>query len=146
MPADIIPLREDGEKIRYLEVKAAHARIYCEWRHLEAFNTLSPLQRVILEDILMDFSKVTGNQVRLTGKGIARRYRAAEKTASRAIAGLEERGWIDRIGFSPGPTGQAGGLYRILCIAANGNRTAGPYQTWQAPRSGKRIRGHGSSK
>ncbi|MEQ9314374.1 MAG: hypothetical protein RLN72_00895 [Henriciella sp.] len=82
--------------------------------------------------MLMDFSKIEGNQTRLTCNGVMERYSVGHTTAKSAIAGLEERGWIERIGFSPGPTGQAGGLYRILCIGPNGSPTAGPYQTWHA--------------
>lgn len=131
MSADIVPIREAGNKLIYLNSSAAHARFYSEWRHLDAFKTLSLLQRAILQDILMDYSKVTGNEVRLTNTEISKRHKVGHKSASVAIAGLEERGWIDRIGFSPGPTGQAGGVYKILCIAPNGSRVAGPYQQWQ---------------
>jgi len=131
MSADIVPIHRGGNKLVYLNVNAAHARIYSEWRHLDAFKTLSLLQRVILQDILMDFSKVVGNEVRLTNTEIIKRHQVGHKRAKEAIAGLEERGWIERIGLSPGPTGQAGGVYKILCIAPNGNRVAGPYQQWQ---------------
>ena len=85
----------------------------------------------------MDYSRVTGNEVRLTCKGVSNRYSVGHNTAKKAIEGLEHRGWIERIGLSPGPTGQAGGLYEIRCIAPNGHRVAGPYQRWQAPRSSK---------
>lgn len=124
--------------MRYLDPNASHARIYSEWRHLPAYKTLTHLQKVILQDILMDFTKAVGNEVRLTGNGIARKYRVGHKTARAAIAGLEERGWIQRIGFAPGPTGQAGGVYEILCMGPNGNRTAGPYQSWQPSSPRKR--------
>ncbi|ACT58323.1 hypothetical protein [Hirschia baltica] len=131
MSADIVPIREAGNKLIYLNGNAAHARFYSEWRHLDSFKTLSPLQRTILQDVLMDFSKVVGNEVRLTNTQISKRYRAGHTAARAAIAGLEERGWIERIGLLPGPTGQAGGVYKILCIAPNGSRVAGPYQQWQ---------------
>lgn len=137
MPDDIAPVRSEDNRIRYLEAKASHARIYCDWRHLDAFKTLSLLQRVLLEDVLMEFTKVTGNEVRLSGNGVATRYKVGHKRAREAITGLEERGWIDRIGHAPGPTGQAGGLYRVLCIGASGHPVGGPYQTWKAPRAGK---------
>lgn len=123
----------------YLDAKASHGRFYSEWRHLEAFQTLTLLQRAILQDSLMAFTKVAGNEVRLTGHGVSEKYGVGHKTARKAIAGLEERGWIHRVRLGPGPTGQAGGVYEILCIAPAGTRAAGPYQTWKAPRSGKRI-------
>jgi len=124
---------------KYLDNNASHARIYSEWRHLESFQTLSLLQRCMLQDILMSFTKVSGNEVRLTGHGVSEKYGVGHKTARIAIAGLEERGWLKRVRHSPGPTGQAGGVYEILCIGPRGNRAAGPYQTWKASRSGKRI-------
>ena len=132
MSADIVMFPEGGKKQIFLNAGASHARIYSDWKLLDSFKTLTPLQRVILEDILMDFSKHTGNEVRLTGNGISQRYRVGHRTAKAAILSLEERGWIMRIGLSPGPTGQAGGTYKILCIAPNGSRVAGPYQQWQA--------------
>lgn len=141
MPGNVIPISEAGSGVRYLDAGAAHARFYAEWRNLEAFTTLTPLQRCILQDALMEFTKAAGNTVRLTCKGITRKYHVGHKTARAAIAGLEERGWIDRIGLSPGPTGQAGGNYELMCIAPNGGRIAGPYSTWRAPRSAKRDRG-----
>ncbi len=132
MPPNVVPFRGEGGRIRYLDAKAPHARIYAAWRHLDAFKTLSPLQRVILEDILLDFSRVTGNEVRLTNKGVMKRYGVGHRKACEAIAGLEERGWIERIGLSPGPTGQAGGVYVILCLSAKGKPVSGPYQSWTA--------------
>ena len=124
--------RPDGSP---LDPAAAHARFYSEWRDLDSFATLSPLQRAILQDILMDFTRVNGNRVRLTCKGMQRRYQIGHRTARVAIAGLEERGWIDRIGLSPGPTGQAGGEYEIMCISPRGARVSGPYMRWRMNRA-----------
>lgn len=132
MPPNVVHLpARDGQK-RLLNANAPHVRIYAEWRRLEAFNTLTLLQRVILEDILMDFTRITGNEVRLTINGVTNRYNVGHRKARDDIAGLEERGWIERIGFSPGPTGQAGGLYRILCLTPQGKPVSGPYMTWTA--------------
>ncbi|QSR23186.1 hypothetical protein [Hyphomonas sp. KY3] len=130
MPHNVVRLHGGGSSPRLLNANAPHARIYADWRHLDAFKCLTPLQRVLLEDMLMDFSRVTGNQVRLTCKGVMQRYRVGHKTAKKAIAGLEEFGWITRIGLSSGPTGQAGGVYEIECITAQGKPIGGRYQTW----------------
>lgn len=127
---NVVHLHAKGGQPRLMNANAPHARIYAEWRHLDAFKSLTPLQRVILEDILIDFTRVTGNEVRLTCKGLMKRYRVGHKTASKAIAGLEERGWIERFDLSPGPTGQAGGVYRILCLTAQGKPVSGRYQSW----------------
>lgn len=132
MADKVVRLVDRGAKAPYLDPNASHARIYADWRHLDAFTTLTPLQRVILEDTLMSFSRLTGNEVRLTGNGVAQKYCVGHRTAREAIAGLEERGWIERIGLSPGPTGQAGGLYRIQCLSPRGIRAAGPYMRWRA--------------
>lgn len=80
----------------------------------------------------MEFTRITGNEVRLTNQDVIKRYGVAHPKARNAIAGLEERGWIERIGLSPGPTGQAGGLYRILCLTPQGKPVSGPYMTWSA--------------
>lgn len=138
MRGEIVPFPESGGNKRYLDPGASHARIYSEWRHLDAFKTLTPLQKVILQDILMDFTKAVGNEVRLTARGVAEKHRVGQKAARVAIAGLEERGWIFRVRLGPGPTGQAGGVYEILCIGPTGNRTAGPYLTWHPPGPRKR--------
>ena len=138
MPPNVVLFPNDSGKTRYLDAGASHARFYADWRHLDAFKTLSSLQRAILQDILMEFSRVTGNEVRLTGHGVAKRYHVGHRTAAKAIVGLEERGWLERIGLSPGPTGQAGGVYQILCIAPNGSHIGGLYQTWTAPKPNKR--------
>lgn len=133
MNSNIVPLQQSprGPHME-LEANAAHARIYCEWRHYEAFNTLTPLQRVILLEVLMGFSKVTGNEVRLTASGIRRAHNVGHATAKSAIIALEERGWIQRIGLCTGPSGQAGGNYQILCISPKGRRIRGPYMQWTA--------------
>ena len=125
--------------MRNLDPNASHARIYSEWRHLDSYKTLRPLQKVILQDILMDFTKAVGNEVRLTGKGVAAKYGVGHRTAREAIAGMEERGWIVRTRLGPGPTGQAGGVYELLCMGPMGNRIAGPYQTWKTQGSRKRV-------
>lgn len=130
-PHNVVHLHRDGNQRRLLNANGPHARIYADWLHLDAFTCLTPLQRALLEDILMDFSRVSGNQVRLTCKGVMRRYSVGHKAAKNAIAGLEELGWITRIGLSPGPTGQAGGVYEIECITAQGKPIAGRYQTWR---------------
>lgn len=139
MPSKVVAFPDGRSSGRYLDPNVSHARIYSEWRRLDAYKTLTPLQKVILQEILMDFSKAVGNEARLTCYGVARKYRVSERTAKRAILGMEERGWLARTGLGPGPTGQAGGLYEILCIGPAGNRSPGPYQTWQAPRPQKRI-------
>lgn len=139
MQSKIVPFPEGGGNMRTLDPNASHARIYSEWRHFDSYKTLSPLQKVILQDILMDFTKAVGNEVRLTGYGVSVKYGVSQRTARSAIAGLEERGWIERIRLGPGPTGQAGGVYEIMCIGPTGNRIAGPYQTWKAPRPKKRV-------
>ncbi len=131
MSDNVVRLPQSGGKLQYLDAGASHARFYSDWKHLDAYKTLSTLQRAILQDILMDYSKLTGNEIRLTGHGLAKKYRVGHRTAKEALLALEERGWIERIGLSPGPTGQAGGLYRILCISSAGKRVAGPYLRWQ---------------
>ena len=129
---NVVHLHTGGGQPRLMNPSAPHARIYAEWRHLDAFKSLSPLQRVILDDILIDFTRVAGNETRLTCKGVMKRYRVGHTKARDAIAGLEDRGWIERIGLSPGPTGQAGGLYRILCLTAQGKPVFGRYYSWMA--------------
>lgn len=131
MGGEVVNFPQAGGKLQYLNAGASHARFYSDWKHLDAYKTLSTLQRAILQDILMDYSKLTGNEVRLTGHGLTKKYKIGHRTAKAAILALEERGWIERVGLSPGPTGQAGGLYRILCISSLGQRVAGPYQRWQ---------------
>lgn len=79
----------------------------------------------------MEFNRHVGNEVRLTASALMKRYRVGRKTARDAISALEERGWIERIGLGPGPTGQAGGVYRLLCIDPNGKRVSGPYMNWR---------------
>ena len=101
---------------------------------LDSFKTLKPLSVVILIDALAVFTKVTGNEVRLTGNQVSKRYNTHHSTARNAILALEERGWVKRVGLAPGPTGQAGGLYELLCISPDGRRVAGPYMTWTDPK------------
>jgi ribosomal protein S25 len=139
MQGKIVPFPKGGGTMRTLDPNASHARIYSEWRHLDSYKTLTLLQKVILQDILMDFSKAVGNEVRLTGYGVSVKYGVSQRTARSAIAGLEERGWIDRVRLGPGPTGQTGGVYEMLCIGPTGKRIAGPYLTWKAPHAQKRI-------
>lgn len=140
MSNNVVRLPQGGGKLVNLNAGASHARFYSDWKHLDAYKTLTSHQRVILQDILMDYSKLTGNEVRLTGHGLTKKYRIGHRTAKAALLSLEEKGWIERIGLSPGPTGQAGGLYRILCISPAGSRVAGPYQRWQAEGSFNRNR------
>jgi len=129
--SNVVPLQTDPpHKVVPLEATAAHARFYSDWRHLDAFRTLSLVQRVILQDVLMNFSKVAGNEVRLTSTRTMQKYHIGRGKAREAIAGLEERGWIERIGLTSGPSGQAGGNYKILCLNARGQRVSGPYMRW----------------
>ena len=89
------------------------------------------LERAIHVDILKGFSKIVGNQVRLTVKGVMKEYGVGHSRAKKALRGLEEKGWICRIGLSPGPTGQAGGVYEILCLSPRGTPVTGPYMFWK---------------
>lgn len=126
----VVRLHDSYSNSKFLDANAAHARIYCEWRHLPSFKSLSLLQRAILVDVLLEFTKLTGNETRLTISGTMKKYGVGHVNAKSAIAGLEERGWIERIGFSPGPTGQAGGRYKILCISPQGKPVSGPHRYW----------------
>ncbi len=132
---NVVPFRRDSSGVILLNAGDAHARIYSEWKHLDAWKTLDVYARMLLTDVLSDYTKTSGNEVRLTGNGLSKKYRIGHRRARNLMLMLEERGWIERIGLSPGPTGQAGGLYRILCITSGGKRCGGPYQTWRAPRS-----------
>ena len=135
---NVVPFTRSG-RYKYLDANASHARIFSGWRKLPSFETLKLLERVILEDILMGFNKAEGNEVRLTGNQISKRYSVHHNTARLAIIALEERGWIARIGLAPGPTGQAGGLYEILCLSPEGQRVAGPYMNWTPARKNCRT-------
>lgn len=133
MSADVVELHaKKGDRVRFLSAAAPHARVYADWKHLDSFKTLTMLQRCVLVDVLLAFSKFEGNEVRLTASAISKQYNVGHPKAKTAILSLEERGWIERIGLSPGPTGQAGGRYRILCLSPNGQPVTGPYQTWRA--------------
>jgi hypothetical protein len=111
--------------------KRPHARLYSEWRHLAAWCQLSPLEKIILLETLATFQKSVGNTFRLTAKGISREYKCAQKTARNAIASLEEKGWMDRIGVRPGPTGQIGGVYRMTCLTEFGWPARGRFEQWE---------------
>ena len=119
----------------YRDPSRSHARIYSDWRHLPAFSTLTLLARCVLTDCLMDYDRREGAVCRLTVRGVEKKYSVGRKSSRDAIEALEERGWIARIGYAPGKTGQQGGLYRILCLDDNGRTIGGSYEKW-----GKRNR------
>ena len=72
----------------------------------------------------------------MSSSEIAQRSGLEKPKISRAVLKLEDRGWIERVRLGPGPTGQAGGVYRILCIDSFGFRVRGPYMKWRPVEGG----------
>lgn len=71
----------------------SHARIYGEWENLPAWNTLSTYARSTLIVLLMDY-RMGNNFLELSDREAARRGNCARATAAKAIAELENKGWI----------------------------------------------------
>lgn len=92
--------------------------------------TLQPVEKIIYLEQLAAFRRDAGPYARLTARSLAKQYRVSEKTARRALIALELRGWITREGFSPGPTGQAGGRYRLTALTKEGRPQRGPFYEW----------------
>lgn len=114
----------------------AHARIYGKWRTLPAWLALSTLEIAILVEAMRDCGLYqedvpAQNVIRLTCTKIRKRWNCSHKTASKALVSLQEKGWIERVGLAPGPTGQAGGLYELMMLDAKRQPRNGPYKLWR---------------
>jgi predicted transcriptional regulator of viral defense system len=88
------------------------------------------VEKAILIETLATFDRRTGNAFRLTAKGVSLQHKCAQRTARNAIASLEEKGWMDRIGVAPGPTNQIGGVYRMTSLTEKGQPALGRFEKW----------------
>lgn len=114
----------------------AHARVYGKWRALPAWLALSPIQLSILIEAMRDCGLYQENWpqknvIRLTCHQIRLRWQCSHATASKALETLEACGWITRVGFAPGPTGQSGGVYELLMLDAGRMPRSGPFMKWR---------------
>jgi len=113
----------------------SHARVFGWWRNLPAWESMSPLEKIILVEALRDCTLtesglVALNQIRLTAYGLSKQHRCSQRTASKALKAIEERGWISRVGEVSGPSGQVGGVYELLGLTQLGRIKSGPFVRW----------------
>jgi predicted transcriptional regulator of viral defense system len=92
---------------------------------------LGSLEKIILIEALATYDRRIGNAFRLTAVGISKQHQCAPATARRALQSLQEKGWIERIGLRPGPSGQIGGVYRITALTEVGYPARGPFEQWE---------------
>ena len=92
---------------------------------------MGALEKVILIESLASYDRRNGNAFRLTAVGVSKQHSCAQVTARKALSSLEEKGWIEKIGLRPGPTGQIGGVYRMMCLTDMGHPTRGPFEQWE---------------
>jgi hypothetical protein len=70
-----------------------HARIYAEWLHLPAWQTLTPFAKTLLT-VMLTMYLPSAPVIKMPDRTAAAVIPCARATAAQALADLEERGWI----------------------------------------------------
>ena len=77
----------------------SHARVYSEWLQLPAWLTLSPYAKALLIQMLASY-RPSMQTIEMTDRAASVAIPCARATAAKALAELEEKGWIkvERVG------------------------------------------------
>jgi hypothetical protein len=92
-----------------------HARIYSEWMDLPAWNTLTPVAQALLVNIMTRYRPLDANAFEISDRTAATLVRASRNTAAKALADLEDRGWLRvvHVGRIWGPKAKRASIYSL---------------------------------
>ncbi len=103
---------------------------------MPAWNALTYLAVAVLTEAIRDCGYLIEdarypNRIRMTSESIRRRWKVGHPKARATLLLLEETGWIARVGLSPGPTGQVGGVYQLNMLTVGLMPCNGPFIQWR---------------
>lgn len=113
-----------------------HARIYAEWLHLPAWRALSCFGKTLLVEMMAAYRPTGENRIELSDRRIASILNCSRQTAARAIAQLEECGWleVERVGKMTGPRSKRSSAYSLSIFARiTGEAPTKAFLRWRKP-------------
>jgi len=104
-----------------------HARIYAEWRTLPSWQNINCFARALLVELHTAYRPTEENLIVLSDRRAATLLNCSRPTAVKALARLEECGWIEveRVGSVTGAREKRSNAYSL---------TAFPRYTGEAPK------------
>lgn len=111
-----------------------HARIYDAWTHLLAWTTLKPPARSLLIMLLVRYRPAEPNRFEVSDRTAAALANCSRGTAAKALAELEDRGWIEviRVGKMRGPKARRASVYALTYYPRLvGERASQAFLTWR---------------
>lgn len=98
-----------------------HARIYRHWMDLPAWTTLTPVAQALIVNLLTRYRPQEPNRFQVSDRTATELVRCSRNTASKALAELEDRGWlrVARVGRMSGPKAKRASVYSVTAFPAD---------------------------
>lgn len=92
-----------------------HGRFYRTWLDLPAWTTLTPVAQALIVTLITRYHPNEPNRFELSDRTVTTVVRCARNTARKALADLEDRGWITvvRVGKIRGPKAKRASVYAL---------------------------------
>lgn len=96
-----------------------HARIYRHWMDLPAWTTLTAVAQSLIVNLMTRYRPHEPNQFEISDRTATTLVRCSRNTASKALAELEDRGWVRvvRVGRMRGPKAKRASIYTLTAFA-----------------------------
>lgn len=103
-----------------------HARIYRQWMDLPAWTTLTPLAQALITNLTTRYRPHEPNRFELSDRTVTTLVRCARNTARKALADLEDRGWLRvvRVGQMRGPKAKRASVYSLTALPLDAGEPA----------------------
>lgn len=111
-----------------------HARIYRSWLDLPAWTTLSAHARCLLVELLARYRPMEPNGFEISDRTASQLVDCARNTGAKALAELEDRGWIKvvRVGRLFGPKAKRASVYELTYYTSSqGDAPTKEFLRWQ---------------
>lgn len=95
-----------------------HARIYRHWMDLPSWTTLTPLAQSLIVNLMTRYRPQEPNLFEISDRTATTLARCSRNTASKALAELEDRGWLRvvRVGRMRGPKAKRASAYALTAF------------------------------
>lgn len=111
-----------------------HARIYRQWMDLPAWTTLTPVAQALIVNLLTRYRPQEPNRFQVSDRTATELVRCSRNTASKALAELEDRGWLRvvRVGRMTGPKTTRASVYSVTAFPADiGEPATKDFERWR---------------
>jgi DNA-binding transcriptional MocR family regulator len=111
-----------------------HARIYRHWLDLPSWTTLTAVAQSLIVNLMASYRPQEPNRFEISDRAATALVRCSRNTAAKAMAELEDRGWLRviRVGRMRGPKAKRASVYVLTAFPEDiSNPATKDFLRWQ---------------